>query len=247
MYDLGTLMTDESVLRQAMLVPPDRVLARLPAMGKVMVVVQDGGVTHERIGVVERIAMADGCVAVTGAAHDCVLDPARIASVVADRSGRMKDKVLPKLEFLDAEDNLVFSVVGLDGIAGFDEALGHFPAEPRNARAKPAGQQAVLAADDPGSQPFAAARGAETEIAVAMSKAGLIQRWRGFVPAINPAMGFINIIAPDFHLHIRGGTVASWERAAADAVGEVRLAALDGEGRPVGLTLQGPRGAFEPA
>ena len=34
------------------------------------------------------------------------------------------------------------------------------------------------------------------------------QRWRGIVPAINPAMGFINLIAADFHLHLRAGAVA---------------------------------------
>ncbi len=45
-------MNDEMALRQQMTAAPERVLARLPAMGKVMVVVQDGGVTHERIGIV---------------------------------------------------------------------------------------------------------------------------------------------------------------------------------------------------
>ena len=48
---------------------------------------------------------------------------AHVASAVADRSGRMKDKVLPKLEFLDTDGKLVFSIVGLDGLAKFDDAL----------------------------------------------------------------------------------------------------------------------------
>lgn len=239
-------MTDEIALRQQMTVAPDRVLARLPAMGKVMVVVQDGGVTHERIGAVEKIGNADGGIVVTGATHDCTLDPAHIASVVADRSGRMKDKVLPKLEFIDADGKLVFSVVGLDGIEKFDEALSRFAGVPIEAKAKEPGQPAKLPNDDPALQPFVAANSAETEIAIEMTKPGMVQRWRGFVPAVNPAMGFINIIAADFHLHIRGGAVARWQHHAEQG-GRVSLAALDTEGRPIGLTLRGPQGAFEPA
>lgn len=239
-------MNDEVALRQQMTATPERVLARLPAMGRVMVVVQDGGVTHERIGVVERIAKADGSIVVVGASHDCTLDPAHVVSVVVDRSGRMKDKVLPKLEFIDADDRLVFSVVGLDGIEKFDAALSRFPGEPLEAKPKAAGEQATLPNDDPGLRPLVAANSAETEIAIEMTKPGMVQRWRGLVPAVNPAMGFINIIVPDFHLHVRGGTVAKWEQAAAEA-GEVRLDALDASGQPIGLTLRGPKGAFEPA
>lgn len=239
-------MNDDVALRQQMTAAPERVLARLPAMGKVMVVVQDGGVTHERIGVVERIAKSDGSIVVAGASHDCTLDPARVVSVVADRSGRMKDKVLPKLEFIDADDKLVFSIVGLDGIEKFDAALSRFPGAPLEAKPKAAGEQATLPNDDPGLRPLVAANRAETEIAIEMTKLGMVQRWRGLVPAVNPAMGFINIIAPDFHLHVRGGTIAKWEQVAVEA-GEVRLDALDVSGQPIGLTLRGPKGAFEPA
>jgi putative heme degradation protein len=239
-------MTDEIALRQQMTAAPDRVLARLPAMGKVMVVVQDGGVTHERIGAVEKIGKSDDGIVVTGAAHDCLLDPAHIASVVVDRSGRMKDKVLPKLEFIDADGRLVFSVVGLDGIEKFDEALSRFAGVPVKAKAKPPGEQATLPKDDPALQPFVAANNAETEIAIDMEKPGMLQRWRGLVPAVNPAMGFINIIASDFHLHIRGGAVTRWQQHAEQG-GRVRLVALDADGRSIGLTLRGPQGAFEAA
>lgn len=240
-------MNDEMALRQQMTAAPERVLARLPAMGKVMVVVQDGGVTHERIGVVERITKTDDGFVIAGASHDCTLDPARVASVVADRSGRMKDKVLPKLEFIDADDRLMFSVVGLDGIEKFDAALSRFPGEPLAAKPKAAGEQATLPSDDPGLKPLVAANSAETEIAIEMTRPGMVQRWRGLVPAVNPAMGFINIIAPDFHLHVRGGTIARWEQVATESGGEFRLDALDAGGQSIGLTLRGPKGAFDPA
>jgi putative heme degradation protein len=238
-------MDDTIALRQQLSATPDRVLARLTAMGKVMIVAQEGGVTHERIGVVEKIKRNEGQIAFAGSAHDCTVDVAQVASSIVDRSGRMKDKVLPKLEFLSADGKLVFSVVGLDGIERFDEALGRFNGTAMEPKVKEPSAQSTLPDNDPGLQPLTAANQAGEEITIEMRKVGLMQRWRGLVPAVNPAMGFINIIAPDFHLHLRGGTVARWERR--DEGADVRLTALDADGKATGLVLQGPPAAFEPA
>lgn len=240
-------MNDTIALRQQLTAAPDRVLARLTAMGKIMIVAQDRGVTHERIGIVERVRRDEGKFMFAGAAHDCTVDVAQVATAVADRSGKMKDKVLPKLELLNAGGELVFSVVGLDGIEKFDEGIARFDGTAMAPKVKEAATaQATLRDDDPAMRPLAAAHEAAAEITIEMQKAGMVQRWRGLLPAINPAMGFVNIIAPDFHLHVRGGTVARWEQHEADVAGHIRLAAIDGDGKPIGLTLQGPRGAFEP-
>jgi putative heme degradation protein len=216
-------------------------------MGKVMVVAQGGGVTHERIGIVEKISKSETRIVFAGSAHDCTIDMEHVASAIADRSGRMKDKVLPKLEFLNTEGKLVFSIVGLDGIEKFDDALARFIGVAVEPKTKEQSAQAALSDGDPGLGPLMAANNAGEEIVIEMQKPGLAQRWRGLVPAINPAMGFINIIASDFHLHLRGGTVARWERQETDVSGHVRLTALDAGGKPTGLSLQGPRTAFEPA
>ncbi len=240
-------MNDATALRQQLTAPPDRVLARLTAMGKVMVVAQDGGVTHERIGTIEKVSKTEGRIVFTGSAHDCTVDMAHVASAIADRSGRMKDKVLPKLELLNTDGKLVFSVVGLDGIEKFDEGLARFVGIAVEPKVKEPGTQSTLADNDPGLQPLTAANKSGTEIAIEMQKPGVVQRWRGLVPAVNPAMGFINIIASDFHLHLRGGTVARWERQETDVGGDVRLVALDADGKSIGLALQGPRDAFEAA
>jgi hypothetical protein len=40
-------------------------------------------------------------------------------------------------------------------------------------------------------------------------------------------MGFINVMRPDFHLHLLGGAVAGWNDGAA----------LDAESKPTGLWL----------
>jgi len=238
-------MNDDPALRQQLTAPPERVLARLVAMGKVMIVAQDGGVTHERIGTVEKVIKADGRLVFAGSAHDCTVDVTQVASVIADRSGRMKDKVLPKLELLNANDELLFSVVGLDGVEKFDDAIARYTGTAIEPRQKEAATPAALQDDDPAMAPLAAASESGTEITIEMQRPGMLQRWSGLVPAMNPAMGFINIIAPDFHLHVRGGCVARWDSRSAEANGHIRLAALDVSGKPIGLALQGPRDAFE--
>jgi len=238
-------MNDTPALRQQLSAPPDRVMSRLTAMGKVMVVAQDDGVTHERIGVVDRVKRDEDQIVFGGAAHDCTIDISRVDSAIADRSGRMKDKVLPKLEFADTSGRLVFSVVGLDGLEKFDDALERFAGVAVEPAVKQPGTQAALANDDPALAPLTAAHNSGEEIAIEMQKPGMVQRWRGKVPAVNPAMGFVNLITSDFHLHLRGGTVARWDRM--EKGGELRLTALNADGKPIGLTLQGPRSAFESA
>jgi putative heme degradation protein len=241
-------MNDATALRQQLDAAPDHVLMRLPAMGKIMIVASGGGVTHERIGVVEKIRRNEGSFVFAGQAHDCTVDMTQVATAIADRSGKMKDKVLPKLELLSAGGGLLFSVVGLDGLEKFDEGVARFSGTAIAPKLKEGGAtQATLRDDDPAMQPLAAAHEAAAEIAIEMQKTGMVQRWRGLLPAINPAMGFVNIIAPDFHLHVRGGTVACWERSDADSAGHIRLSALDAGGKPTGLSLQGPRSAFDAA
>jgi putative heme degradation protein len=236
-------MNDTTALRQQLSAPPDRVLSRLTAMGKVMVVAQDEGVTHERIGVVDRVRKDENKLVFAGAAHDCTIDMSHIVSAIADRSGRMKDKVLPKLEFADTDGRVVFSIVGLDGIEKFDEALARFAGVAVEPTVKEAGAKSTLDDDDAGLAPLTAAHSSGEEIVIEMQKQGMMQRWRGLVPAINPAMGFINIIASDFHLHLRGGAVSRWDRSESGA--EVRFTALNAQGKPIGLSLHGPKRAFE--
>jgi putative heme degradation protein len=103
---------------------PLAVLQRLPAMGRVMLTTNHGGATHERMGLVERVEQRNGKAICGGAAHDSAVDLAAIRSVFVDRTGKMKDKVLPRLEFHGADGKALFSFVGLDGLEPFDAGLG---------------------------------------------------------------------------------------------------------------------------
>jgi hypothetical protein len=181
-----------------------------------------------------------------GKAHDSEIDISRVSAVVVDYSSQMKGKVLPRIEFQDASGKIIFSVVGLEGADPFDAGLKIFEGTAQPPLPKPAGSDdpAKLDAADAGMQPLKAAREAEAEITIEMQRPGVTQRWRGLVPEINPAMGFVNIITSDFHLHLRGGDVKHWQRSAPAADGTVELTAMDAGNASLGLFLRGPASAF---
>jgi len=213
-------------------------------MGRVMLSVSDRGATHERIGVVDAVTVDPDAVHLAGNAHDARIDLGIVVGVVADRSGRMKDKVLPRLEFQDASGTTLFSIIGLDGIEPFDralEAVGAGAPLPEKERPAPpaagGNAPAEVPADDIGAQPLHVAKDRGEPIGIVYRGNGLEQRWTGTVAEVRPAMGFINIIQPDFHLHLKAGAVARWRSEAGD--GGTALHAEDAEGRPLGLVLSG--------
>lgn len=238
-------MTEEN-LRRRLAAEPFDVFRRVPLLGRIMIAVRDEGVVLERIGVVERVERDGHMLFTVGKAHDSEIDISRVSTVIVDYSSQMKGKVLPRIEFQDASEKIIFSVVGLEGAEPFDAGLKMFEGAGQPPLAKPAGgdEPAKLDAADAGMQPMKAAREAEVEITIEMQRPGVTQRWRGLVPEINPAMGFVNIITSDFHLHLRGGDVKHWQRSAPAADGMVELTAIGADDTTLGLFLRGPSHAF---
>ena len=74
-------MPDDN-LRQRLSEPPVRILNRLPLAGKLMIVAQNDGVTHERIGNIERLEKQAGRAFCIGQAHNCSIELESVASVV---------------------------------------------------------------------------------------------------------------------------------------------------------------------
>jgi putative heme degradation protein len=239
-------MITEVAQRQELSVDPRVVLSRLSGMGRVMTIVRDGRVTHERIGIIERITQEDDRLAYAGDAHDCIVDLRHVALLVIDRSGRIGGNPLPKLEVLDLQGDLLFSVVGLDGVEKFDGAVAQFPFVARSPKEREQWEQPKLGADDAGIGPFAAANQAGLEIEIEMQRRGFVQRWSGRVPEVNCAMGFINLIVEDFHLHVRGGAISGWEIQQLGGGDRIKLAAIAVDGTATGLALRGAREAFQP-
>lgn len=241
------IMSEQQDLRRNLAAEPFDVFRRVPLLGRVMIAVRDEGVVLERIGVVERVERDGKMLFTVGKAHDSEIDISRVAAVVVDYSSQMKGKVLPRIEFQDASDKIIFSVVGLEGAEPFDLGLKIFEGTTQPPLPKPAvgDEPAKLDAGDAGMQPLKAAREAEAKITIEMQRPGVTQRWRGLVPEINPAMGFINIITSDFHLHLRGGHVKHWQRSGPAADGTVELTAMDAGNTSLGLFLRGPSSAFD--
>jgi hypothetical protein len=117
-------MPDDN-LRQRLSDPPVRILNRLPVSGKLMIVAENDWVTHERIGTIDRRESQSGRLFCIGLARNCSIDPASVASVVIDRMARMKDGVLPKLEFQNSAEETRVTVVSLDNSDSLMPGLLH--------------------------------------------------------------------------------------------------------------------------
>lgn len=194
------------------------VAAALPRMGRVMVIGQANGVTHERIGVIDDVALDDDWIHLRGSAHDAKVARATIANLRVDRTAGMRDKILPRLDFLDAGGAVVFAVVALDGLAPFDTALAEFDQIASVPREKPAVDPAAaekppstLTEDDPAYQPFNYAGLHDHALRLIFEGQGFVQSWSGPLPPPKPAMGFLNIMTADFHLHLKGDMVKEWQ------------------------------------
>lgn len=239
-------MNQQADLRRQLSAQPLNVFSRLPLLGRIMIAVRDDDVVLERIGIVQKLEREGTRMFCGGPAHDSEIDMSGLSQVVVDYSSKMKDKVLPRIEFQEPGGKIVFSVVGLEGVGPFETALKIFDGVAIEPLAKPASDSAAgtLDANDIGLQPLKSARAAESEITVEMRRPGVTQRWHGLVPEINPAMGYVNIITSDFHLHLRGGGVTAWKRSDVAADGTVELAATGPGEKSLGLYLRGPALAF---
>ena len=213
---------------------PADVLDLLPDLGRLMVILRPGGATHERIGPVGAVSREGDAARITGDCHDATIPLAPIATVTLDRSSVMKDKVYPRLEFRDAAGQALVAVVGMEGLEPFEAALARFPRQPEAAPEKPARtERADLATDDPACAPFEAIVASGEPAQITAFAHGVSQSWQGRIEAVKPAMGFLNVMTSDFHLHLEGGSVAGWQ------VEPGRRIALDAAGQPTGLSLSG--------
>lgn len=223
--------------RRFVLETPDTVVRRLPDIGKLMIIGKRNGVTHERIGPVERVEDEGGFLACRGQDHDSRLDPRLVSVIVIDTSSVMQDQVYPRLDFNGTDGEPVFSIVGFGGLEPFEAALAGLSTEIDPVDRPKAGrpERAEVATDDPGLAPLNAALASSETIVIAFDQPGFSQRWSGIVQKVSPAMGFINVMTSDFHLHLLGGTVSRWREELKDD--GIVLVAYDKDERPTGLSL----------
>ncbi|WP_431285799.1 hypothetical protein ACQW02_13705 [Humitalea sp. 24SJ18S-53] len=213
---------------------PIQAAALLPALGRTMVGLSHGGATHERIGVVQQVTEAEGALVISGEAHESRLALAPIARLVADRSGGMRGKIFPRIEFQDAAGTVLMSVIGMDGVEAFDSAMRDWVGETLAVPEKPT---PATTSDEPvaagaGGAALEALRDSGGEVEIFLGVGPARQSWQGRIEEVKPAMGFANIIRPDFHLHLRDGSVSGFRETPEG------WAALDEAGAPTGLVLR---------
>ena len=227
-------MTDTSLPRELLKQAPAEILAKLPSMGRVMLSARAAGATHERMGVVEKVQLEGDFARLSGAMHDSALDLTVITRLVADRTSKMRERVLPRLECQNAEGEVLFSLIGLDGLEPFDQALAGFgPGEALEPVAREAGMGGAqdVPDDDLGAATFAAILRNGTPIAIELRRPGLHQLWSGALPEPKPAM------EPDrFDRFIRAQQ--TWDRAFACGIADY-LAATPGDPLVIGIIGRG--------
>ncbi|KAA0968138.1 hypothetical protein FPY71_17565 [Aureimonas fodinaquatilis] len=210
-------------------------------IGRLMAIGKHNGATHERIGSVNNVTIADGRARLEGPAHSAVVDLAQVNSITADFSAAMGEKAMPRLDFLNSSGEPVFSIVALDGRDGFDRAFSAVPAEPLTDGVEPARpERRELAKDDPGFLVLDTIRQSGEPVELRLERPGFTQTWEGIVERVSDGMGFANVMTESFHLHLRGGSVArwNWDNDAS------RLVALNAEGEPIGLSIRGSASAL---
>ncbi len=233
--------------RERLDVAPAALLSRLPAIGRLMIGSERLGATHERIGPVEKVRVEDGWIVCEGAGHDSRIELAAIAGIVVDRTSVMREKSYPRIELRGRDGQAIANVTGFEGLEPFDAVLSAFPQgtalEAQEGRARGPDGHGDLDGEDAGLAPFAAAERAAGCVTIELTRPSFRQAWVGDIPAVKPAMGFINIIRPDFHLHLKGGSVSGWRRTAGE--GRLRFAALAADGgEETGLVVSGASASF---
>lgn len=213
---------------------PEAVLATLPQVGRLMVTAKNLGATHERIGAVETVGFADGWAILGGAEHESHIELAAVAEMIVDRTSVMKDKAYPRIDLNRADGSYICGIVGFDGLEPFDAALAAFgPGEALDEKPEAGPTERIEpAATDPGLVALEAAREAATPVILGFRQPGFWQAFRGVIETVKPAMGFINVMRADFHLHLKSGAVADWR----EVDGERR--AVNAEGQELGLYLK---------
>lgn len=235
----------EQPIRAKLLAAPADVLKTLPAMGKLMINSKSCGATHERIGVVERVEVRDGWVHFSGPEHHSRIDLNAIASMIVDRSSIMQEKAYPRIDLLASDESVIGSVIGFDGAEPFDKALDSFGFATLEPKAKDQStmEKQEVGEDDPGLTPFAAAQRNKAEIRIALELPAFKQEWSGEMPEVRPSRGFINVMKPDFHLHLKAGHVASWREIRKGD--DLTFYALNEAGDETGLIVSGNKEAFQ--
>ena len=232
MLDMPTPLP-QTLPRARLTAAPEALLATLPQVGRLMITAKHLGATHERIGTVESVNVVDGWAVIGGADHESRIELSAIAEMIVDRTSVMQDKAYPRIDLHRADGSYICGIVGFDGLEPFDSAIAAFgPGQALEPKADAGPTERIEPeATDPGLVTLGVVRDAATPVVVGFRQPGFWQAFRGVIETVKPAMGFINIMRGDFHLHLKSGAVVEWR----ETDGERR--AVNAGGQELGLYL----------
>lgn len=219
--------------RQELTASPAEIGLLLPGLGRVMVALAVGSAAHERIGRIAHVARRGGTLCL---GEDTELDLDAVRRVVLGRGSVMRGQVYPRLEFQDGAGAVLMRVVGMEGEAPFETNLAHllgpalFPEEAAPTATEPGPE--VAPEDCAATALLRRLHGAGGPVRVALRTGPAWQAWEGVPPEPRLVMGYVNLIEPGFHLHLRLGSVAGFH------VSEDGWDAVDGTGARFGLSLR---------
>jgi putative heme degradation protein len=191
---------------------PSDILKCLPEMDRVMVIVRADGLLHERLGKVESVDVEGETIRISGACQDMEIDASKLASVEYDTSSQMRGKHYPRLDLLGKDGDILFSVVGLEGLDPFAGPLDGFEREAVDMRPRPASGDADPDLDTDPARPFLEKLIGGPNVTVQVRTEAVTQRWTGKVEDMKPIGGCFNILLKDFHLHLPAGCLSGWSQ-----------------------------------
>lgn len=220
--------------RQELTATPAEIGLLLPGLGRVMVALSVGSAAHERIGRVAHVARRGGTLCL---GEETELDLGAVRRVVLDRGSVMRGQVYPRLEFQDGAGAVLMRVVGMEGEGPFETNLAHLlgPApSPHEAVPTPAAEASpeVAPEDCAATTLLRRLHAAGGPVRVALRTGPAWQAWEGVPPEPRLVMGYVNLIEPSFHLHLRLGSVSGFHAS------EEGWEAVDDTGVRFGLTLR---------
>ncbi|KAA0972262.1 hypothetical protein FPY71_03935 [Aureimonas fodinaquatilis] len=216
---------------------PVDILRRLSGLDRLMLINSTGGITHERIGALSQVFLEGDDIVCLGPDHDCRIHAPSIARMTLDRSRNFGDKSYPRVDFVGHDGETLVSAVSFVGLEPFDAALeGIALEETDNGPDKPVAPRGEdVEADDPGLVQLQKLVDAAAPVTVRIAHPAFSQGWSGVIEKLTPTKGFINIMLPNFHFHLRVKTVAGWKDESTP--GGAALRAVDAAGQPLPLLL----------
>ena len=139
-------------------------------------------------------------------------------------------------------DALLARIVRNGNQTTLDAALDGFARSPLSYAPPLPRSSVAVDAEDPGALPLRAAAESGLPVTLSLTRPGAFLSRRGPITRLHFGHNYINVLEEDVHLHLRGRQVSGWQTTTEG--GQSRWQAIDTNGEPYGLVVEGAAEAF---